>query len=325
MRRRQWLVIVLAVPLVVRWCWIVVPWGWTEEEAPYPDLVVSQVIAPSSATAGEAVSLIYTIQNIGQKAAEGFYVRCLLTSPAARGQARLSWDASPEPDIVGYRVYMGTASGIYKSVFSVGTVTTFTVADLPAGATYFFAVTAYDSGGVESGLSDEVNKTINTTVLGSAFIKGLAAGASYSGSLNIILPAELAGESYTLTITADSTDAVGESNETNNATTRPLLVTSPSPARGQAHLSWNANPEPDVVGYRVYLGMAAGVYTRVTSVGDVTTYTVIDLPAGEIYFFAVTVYNIEGIESGFSTRLWPFRNRPSADQARTGRHRPEIR
>jgi 2,3-bisphosphoglycerate-independent phosphoglycerate mutase len=24
------------------------------------------------------------------------------------------------------------------------------------------------------------------------------------------------------------------------------------------------------------------------------------------------------------TRLWPFRNRPSADQARTGRHRPEI-
>jgi hypothetical protein len=26
-----------------------------------------------------------------------------------------------------------------------------------------------------------------------------------------------------------------------------------------------------------------------------------------------------------STRLWPFRDRPSADQARTGMHRPEIR
>jgi hypothetical protein len=25
------------------------------------------------------------------------------------------------------------------------------------------------------------------------------------------------------------------------------------------------------------------------------------------------------------TRLWPFRNRPFADQARAGRHRPEIR
>jgi hypothetical protein len=30
-------------------------------------------------------------------------------------------------------------------------------------------------------------------------------------------------------------------------------------------------------------------------------------------------------EPFMETRLWPFRNRPSADQARTGMHRPEIR
>jgi hypothetical protein len=65
--------------------------------------------------------------------------------------------------LAGYRVYIGTASGRYTypgSPVTVGNVHTYTVANLPYGTTYFFAISAYDSAGNESLLSTEVSKSI---------------------------------------------------------------------------------------------------------------------------------------------------------------------
>lgn len=79
------------------------------------------------------------------------------------GSATLTWTANGEPDLVGYKIYVGTASGLYNypgSPFTVGRVTTYTVANLPSGTTYFFAISAYDSAGNESQLSAEVSKSI---------------------------------------------------------------------------------------------------------------------------------------------------------------------
>lgn len=74
--------------------------------------------------------------------------------------ASLSWNANIESDLAGYKVYFGTATGVYGLPIDVGNVTTFDVPGLDGGTTYFFAVTAYDVAGNESGFSNEVSKLI---------------------------------------------------------------------------------------------------------------------------------------------------------------------
>lgn len=72
----------------------------------------------------------------------------------------ISWDANTEPDLAGYKVYVGRTSHIYGSLGSpinVGNVTSYELTLNDSGA-WFFAVTAYDSSANESGFSTEVTK-----------------------------------------------------------------------------------------------------------------------------------------------------------------------
>jgi len=69
----------------------------------------------------------------------------------------LIWDANTEPDLEGYKLYYGYASREYSYSIDVGNLTSYTVADLEAGETYYFTVTAYNASGYESDYSDEVN------------------------------------------------------------------------------------------------------------------------------------------------------------------------
>lgn len=83
--------------------------------------------------------------------------------PSTVGSAILSWNASPDTDLAGYKVYVGTQSGGYTftgSPFTVGNVTGYTLNNLPKGQTYYFALSAYDTAGNESILSAEASKSI---------------------------------------------------------------------------------------------------------------------------------------------------------------------
>ena len=62
----------------------------------------------------------------------------------------ISWDASPDPSVIGYRVYYGTASGNYTTTLSVGTATSVVIPDPPAGVAYYAVVTACDAASIES-------------------------------------------------------------------------------------------------------------------------------------------------------------------------------
>lgn len=77
-------------------------------------------------------------------------------------KATLGWDRSPDPDVGGYAVYYGPASREYINSVHVGNVTTYTVSSLAWGATYYFALTTYNTAGVESGFSDEIVYTVPT-------------------------------------------------------------------------------------------------------------------------------------------------------------------
>jgi hypothetical protein len=85
------------------------------------------------------------------------------------GSVMLAWDPSVSTDVAGYHVYWGGASGTYTNVVDALRYTNVvdaprftqaTISGLTEGATYFFAATAYDSSGRESGFSNEVNYTL---------------------------------------------------------------------------------------------------------------------------------------------------------------------
>lgn len=67
----------------------------------------------------------------------------------------LAWAPNPEPDIAGYIVYWGTNSARYVSSTNVGNVTNWTTPDLEPGR-WFFVVTAYNTSGLESDPSNEL-------------------------------------------------------------------------------------------------------------------------------------------------------------------------
>ena len=61
-------------------------------------------------------------------------------------------------------------------------------------------------------------------------------------------------------------------------------------------LTWNANPEPDIAGYRLYYGQESLAATA-TDVGNNTTHSLSGLAPGQEYYFYVTAYNTAGLES----------------------------
>ena len=79
----------------------------------------------------------------------------LLTLAAADNSVRLAWNASASTEIAGYRIYYGTNSGAYGCATNAGLVLTQTVV-LPRRGRWFFAATAYDTNGLESRFSNEV-------------------------------------------------------------------------------------------------------------------------------------------------------------------------
>ena len=85
----------------------------------------------------------------------------LLAVSSWAAEVTLTWDA-PEPPAapIGYRIYQGTASGVYDKHADAGTQMTWTMQGLEPGKTYYFAATALYPDNVESGYSNEVSKLI---------------------------------------------------------------------------------------------------------------------------------------------------------------------
>jgi len=79
----------------------------------------------------------------------------LYCHPGYAAQVTLAWDENTEPDIAGYKIYYGTASRMYNWFLDVGNVTRYTITDIPDGGTLYFAATAYNVSGIESGYSSE--------------------------------------------------------------------------------------------------------------------------------------------------------------------------
>ena len=134
----------------------------------------------------------------------------------------LAWDPSPDPSVIGYKVYYGVASRSYTNSVAAGNVTTFTVSNLMAGTTYYFAATAYDTNGIESDYSSEVSAVVvlpnqqpTLNVIANLTINENASGqmVNLSG-----ISSGSASENQTLTVTATSSNPSLIPNPTVNYT-----------------------------------------------------------------------------------------------------------
>lgn len=235
----------------------------------------------------------------------------------------LSWPASSDPSVAGYKVYYGTASGVYTNSLDVGNATTATISNLTAGTRYYFAATVYNGSGVESPYSVETNaafrarfalgvsgfsRTGNTT---SFNVKPAMANATVIPlSITVITKKITAaiGNPITLQFTTNLLSPTWQPLGTFSGSTNLSFTNLPAVfIRGvctnlmaSATLAWQPSSDPTVVGYQVYYGTVSHNYTDQLNVGPSTTATVSNLVTGATYYFAVTAYNSSGEQSPFS-------------------------
>jgi hypothetical protein len=88
----------------------------------------------------------------------------------------LEWDPSTDASVVGYRVFIGTQSGIYSEAHNVFGSTSFTYSGLP-WVRYYFAVASYYPGSLLGPLSKEVSGVVQA---GSPTTSGTVTWASTS-------------------------------------------------------------------------------------------------------------------------------------------------
>ncbi|MEP6933759.1 MAG: fibronectin type III domain-containing protein [Nitrospirota bacterium] len=141
--------------------------------------------------------------------------------------------------------------------------------------------------------------TVNWTVSDDAswLTVNLASG---SGSSTLTTSVNTAGvpvgtHNGTITVTA-----AGTSSKTIAAT-----LTVNASATSSTPMTWSANRESDLAGYKIYRATSSGGYGAAiaTLQGNVTTYTASGLQSGTTYFFVITAYDLSGNESLYSNEI----------------------
>ena len=192
------------------------------------------------------------------------------------------------------------------------------VADQTTSGDFQFTEINTPGGEVTVGITPEIHDPIPLTLSGqtadiaagesmtvTASVPPDAGAVTYSWYLNsgflgsgssCTVGADLSEGSYRLDVTVISSDG-------SRAGSAGCTFQVSAPVLTQATLEWDANTEPDLAGYKLYCGAASGSYDTVIDVGNSTTYTLTDLPAGRTYYIAATAYNTAGLESGYSNEV----------------------
>lgn len=68
-------------------------------------------------------------------------------------------------------------------------------------------------------------------------------------------------------------------------------------------LTWDAPDAAIPIGYRIYQGVAAGVYDKHVDTGTQMTWTMQGLEPGKTYYFAATALYPDNVESGYSNEV----------------------
>lgn len=90
------------------------------------------------------------------------------------------------------------------------------------------------------------------------------------------------------------------------ATVLTILLSAPCVLSEAVTVSWDANSEADLIGYRVYYGNESRQYHSDLYVGSATSYKFYDLEGNQTWYFAVTALDYAGNESDLSDEVSVF-------------------
>ncbi len=257
-------------------------------------------------------------------------------STFASQQVELTWSPSPNADVAQYNVHFGTQSGSYPNVISYPDISDVIIPGLQDGQTYYFAVSAVDTNGNESVLSNEASYAVPvapqlTLQAQASVVTTLAADLNWNGSSDSdvyayvvnygLQPSALTNSAtfyYATTGTVTGLVAgatyyfavapIDNYGEQNAALSSPVscTVVAPTPIILQAQpsaaaalavdVSWNQSPLSGVYGYLVSYYAAGAGYTN-----SMMFYgaggTIPWLAPGTNYFFFVSPVDYSGVET----------------------------
>jgi predicted phage tail protein len=285
---------------------------------------------------GSTYYFVVTAVNAGGESAESSPAASTTLIPAAPtgvaavagdGQATVSWTASP--GATSYDVYYSTSSSVSKAIGTkvTGATSGGAITGLVKGETYWFVVTAVNTGGESAESSPAASATlVPAPPTGVAVVAGggqatvswtastgatsydvywstsssvsKATGTKVTGATSGSAVTGLAnGSTYYFVVTA--VNAAGESAESSPVASTTLIPAPPTGVAavagdGQATVSWAASP--GAASYDVYYSTSPAVskatgtkVTGATSGGAVTPLT-----NGDTYYFVVSAVNAGG-------------------------------
>ncbi len=240
----------------------------------------------------------------------------VFTGNVHAGQITLTWDANTEPHLSGYKIHYGQASRNYDHQIDVGNQTTYSLATPSGDQTTYFAVTAYDSNGQESDFSKEVSWTPSQTQTGSLSVAITPAEAEADGARWRVSGGAWKKSGQTVsglitgTHTVEFSSISGWSRPANQSVsiTHGKFTTSTGNYQKQNNstlvtLTWDANTEPHLSGYRIHYGQVSRNYDHQIDVGNQTSYSMPPPSGDKTTYFAVTAYDSNGQESDFSQEV----------------------
>jgi len=149
----------------------------------HPNLVeagMNTAVAVSGLLEGTTYYFVVTARNQAGQQSELSTEITYQKSVRSTGTVNVAWDTNPEPNIAGYRVFLGGASGNLAQIQDVGLTTTASLSSLAPATTYYCAVQAYDTLGMASALSGEITFT---TPSAAVLFNTWASGSGLSGAI----------------------------------------------------------------------------------------------------------------------------------------------
>ena len=136
------------------------------------DSGISNAATSSASTGSTSATAPTTVADQAGSTTSGSSTSGSTTSPPTSGASSsvtFSWvpptdnsNGTPLTNLAGYKIHYGKSSQDYTEVVALNnpSLNRYVLDSLPSG-TYYFAITAYNSAGVESALSGEISTTLN--------------------------------------------------------------------------------------------------------------------------------------------------------------------
>jgi hypothetical protein len=97
----------------------------------------------------------------------------------------------------------------------------------------------------------------------------------------------------------------------------PLLIFNAHAGPQSVTLAWDPNTDPGLAGYKLYYGTQSRNYTNSIDAGNQISYAALGLQAGTTYYFAVTAYDNQGLESDYSNEVIHYVSQPGSQTNQT--------